>query len=81
MKTLSVVGTIAMFLVGGGILIHGIPYLHHGVEVLAELASHLAMGGVLSVLVANVLNGLGGVIAGFVVLASVMGFEKVKEHY
>lgn len=29
MKTLGIVGTIAMFLVGGGILVHGIPYLHH----------------------------------------------------
>lgn len=32
MKTLSVVGTAAMFLVGGGILIHGISSLHHLVE-------------------------------------------------
>jgi predicted DNA repair protein MutK len=29
MKTLSVVGTAAMFMVGGGILVHGIPWLHH----------------------------------------------------
>lgn len=32
MKLLSVVGTIAMFLVGGGILLHGLPFLHHVVE-------------------------------------------------
>jgi uncharacterized protein len=32
MKLLSVVGTIAMFLVGGGILLHGLPFLHHAVE-------------------------------------------------
>jgi len=32
MKTLSVIGTAAMFLVGGGILVHGIPYLHHFFE-------------------------------------------------
>jgi predicted DNA repair protein MutK len=80
MKALSVVGTVAMFLVGGGILVHGIPFLYLGIEGLAELASHLTMGGVLSVLVSNVLNGLGGVFAGFVVLVSVMGFEKIKEH-
>ncbi|MFY0641477.1 MAG: DUF808 domain-containing protein [Bermanella sp.] len=29
MKTLSVVGTTAMFLVGGSILVHGMPFLHH----------------------------------------------------
>ena len=29
MKSLSVLGTAAMFLVGGGILVHGIPWLHH----------------------------------------------------
>ena len=32
MKTLSIVGTAAMFLVGGGILLHGIPAAHHVVE-------------------------------------------------
>ncbi len=35
MKTLSVVGTAAMFLVGGGILVHGLPFLHHAVEAIA----------------------------------------------
>jgi predicted DNA repair protein MutK len=36
MKTLSLVGAIAMFMVGGGILLHGIPaaevYVHHFAE-------------------------------------------------
>ena len=32
MKTLSIVGTAAMFLVGGGILLHGLPMAHHWVE-------------------------------------------------
>jgi len=36
MKFLSVVGTLAMFLVGGGIVIHGWPLLHHGVEGLTQ---------------------------------------------
>ncbi len=34
MKTLTIVGTIAMFLVGGGILVHGISGLHHLLETL-----------------------------------------------
>jgi uncharacterized protein len=32
MKFLSIAGTAAMFLVGGGILVHGIPVLHHWAE-------------------------------------------------
>jgi predicted DNA repair protein MutK len=36
MKALSVAGTAAMFLVGGGILVHGVPALHHAVQALAE---------------------------------------------
>jgi hypothetical protein len=36
MKTLSVLGTAAMFLVGGGILAHGLPALHHGVQALTQ---------------------------------------------
>ena len=35
MKGLSVAGTAAMFLVGGGILVHGMPVLHHASERLA----------------------------------------------
>lgn len=35
MRGLSVAGTAAMFLVGGGILVHGVPPLHHAVEALA----------------------------------------------
>ena len=37
MKTLSVVGTAAMFLVGGGILAHGLAPLHHALEPLAGI--------------------------------------------
>jgi uncharacterized protein len=32
MKTLTIVGTAAMFMVGGGILAHGVTWLHHGIE-------------------------------------------------
>jgi predicted DNA repair protein MutK len=47
MKALSVAGTAAMFLVGGGILVHGIPALHHFTEeagTLASLALDAAVG-------------------------------------
>jgi uncharacterized protein len=58
MKTLSVVGTAAMFLVGGGILLHGIPALGHAVE-------HFAEGlGWASGLVNSFAGGAAGLLAG-----------------
>lgn len=69
MKALSIIGTAAMFLVGGGILTHGIPWAHHGIESLAAEASAVpGAGGVLAALTPAVLNGLAGVVAGAVVL-------------
>lgn len=65
MKVLSVVGTLAMFLVGGGIVIHGIPVLHH---VVAHLSAPLP--GMVSSLVGSVLSPLviGAVIGSIVLL-------------
>ena len=65
MKGLSVAGTAAMFLVGGGILVHGIPALHHLVENASMLAS-LA------------LDGVAGIVAGAVTLAGVSLFQKMR---
>ncbi|MGB2247728.1 MAG: DUF808 domain-containing protein [Alcanivorax sediminis] len=65
MKSLSVVGTLAMFLVGGGILVHGIPGSHDWVHHLQEMASAVAFA------VPLLVNLVGGVIAGAVVLAAV----------
>lgn len=62
MKTLSVLGTLAMFLVGGGILVHGLPFLHHGIE---HLAGQLDWGQTIA---AAVLNALAGLVAGGIVL-------------
>ncbi|MEY4978700.1 MAG: hypothetical protein RLZZ352_970 [Pseudomonadota bacterium] len=67
MKTLSVLGTAAMFLVGGGILLHGIPALGHAVEALA------APLGVLGVVV----NSLSGALAGLLAGAAVVGLLQV----
>ncbi len=69
MKTLSVVGTAAMFLVGGSILLHGIPgshdMLHH-----VETAAHALIGALAGVL-PMLIEGVFGVIAGAVVLGVV----------
>ena len=77
MKSLSVIGTAAMFMVGGGILTHGIPAAHHLIEQLAASAAGLpALGTVLSGLTAPLLNGLAGIVAGALVLAVVTGASR-----
>lgn len=62
MKLLSVLGTAAMFMVGGGIVTHSIPVIHHWIEQLAAAAGPMAW------LASSVLNGLAGVLIGAVVL-------------
>lgn len=72
MKTLSVVGTAAMFMVGGGILLHGVgdgESLSHGLEHL--VGSLPLVGGLLSSLTPLLLNALVGLLAGALVLAAV----------
>jgi hypothetical protein len=72
MKTLSVVGTAAMFLVGGGILAHGLPGLHDLAHAIGHRAGSLpGVGGVLESLTPLLLDGLVGVVAGALILAAV----------
>lgn len=66
MKILSVVGTLAMFLVGGGIVVHGLAPLHHAVENFA-----LGMGGMSALLLPTLFNLIFGLVLGAVVLAGV----------
>ena len=77
MKTLSIVGTAAMFLVGGGILVHSIPQIHHVVHHLVELMSNQT-GGLGQSLGAILLEGLTGLIAGILVLIVVTLAMKLK---
>lgn len=76
MKTLAVVGTLAMFMVGGGILLHGIPasheVLHHAAEAVHAIPG---AGSVLAALTPMVANALAGVVAGGVTLG-VVGLVK-----
>lgn len=65
MKALSVLGTAAMFLVGGGILVHGLPALHHA------LAAVVPTDGTLGLLAGPLANALVGVVAGALTLAGV----------
>ena len=71
MKTLSIVGTAAMFLVGGGILVHGVSSLHHAVEGLAD-----SLGGITGWLAATLANAMVGLVAGAIVLATVLAVKR-----
>jgi len=66
MKGLSVAGTAAMFLVGGGILVHGVPALHHLLDALLQ-----RVGSAVQPLAEMLGNAVAGVAAGVVVLAAV----------
>ena len=72
MKFLSIAGTAAMFLVGGGILVHGIPPLHHLLEGWTQASG--SMGSVVEMAV----NGVSGIIAGALVLAVVRLVGKMR---
>ena len=78
MKGLSVAGTAAMFLVGGGIVVHGIPPLHHAFERLAGgLTEVPAVGEMLRWLTLVAFDGVSGIIAGALVLGIVTGGRRV----
>ena len=79
MKFLSIAGTVAMFLVGGGILTHGIPVLHHLVESLVHpLEEIAAMGSVLASIAKMILDGLLGLIGGTICLLIVTGVQRLR---
>jgi uncharacterized protein len=73
MKALSVAGTAAMFLVGGGILVHGLPLLHHAVDALTT-----GMVGALRLLVGSLADAAVGVVAGALVLGAVTLFKRLR---
>jgi hypothetical protein len=71
MKMLTVLGTAAMFLVGGGILVHGLPVLHHAVETIAPAS------GVLAVLVPLLADALIGIAIGALVLGAISATKRL----
>ncbi len=72
MKSLSVLGTAAMFLVGGGILAHGIPAIGHSIE---EFSAHLGWLAPVSTAVAG---GIIGLLAGAIAVFAVTVAGKLK---
>lgn len=73
MKVLSIVGTLAMFLVGGGIVVHGIAPLHHAIEHWSA-----GLGGVMASTLPVVANLVLGFIIGAVVLAGVKAVSSLR---
>ena len=78
MKGISILGTAAMFMVGGGILVHGIPgaqaLVHH---VGASAGAVPGIGGALEAMAGIVLSALVGVAAGAIALACVNAGQRV----
>lgn len=74
MKTLSIAGTVAMFMVGGSILMHGIPGWHHVVESLTHglqgIPGLVTISGML-------IDALAGVVAGAIILVVVTLMTKL----
>lgn len=73
MKGLSAVGTAAMFLVGGGILAHGLPPVGHGIE------AFTAQLGWAAPLASGVLDGAAGLLAGALVVAVLSAGQRLRQ--
>ncbi len=78
MKGLSIVGTAAMFLVGGGIILHGNAPLHHVLQVLLVSIETLPGGSALPLLTTLVANAVTGLIAGGVLVALLTLFNRIR---
>ncbi len=79
MKSLTIIGTAAMFMVGGGILTHGLhiigEQIHHAQQAIAAIS---VLGPVLAVLTPSILNGLFGVLAGALAVFLMAGIQKLR---
>ncbi len=73
MKALSVAGTVAMFLVGGGILVHGVSALHHAIAQAVQ-----GLGGLAQAVLPTLADGLVGLVAGAVVLGLVSAAKHLR---
>lgn len=78
MHLLAFVGTLAMFMVGGGILVHGWPFVHHLIEGVAGSLAPLAGGAVLAAVAPALLNALVGVVIGLVLVLAMTLVGRLK---
>lgn len=78
MSALSIIGTAAMFLVGGGILVHGVPIVAEGLHIVEAWAHSLPTAGGLAGIVGSMLyNGLFGLVAGGVIVGVFFGIKRL----
>lgn len=75
MRTLTIVGTAAMFLVGGGIVVHNVPAIHHLIEPIIMDIPNLSVA---QAIIPALLNGVIGIIAGLIVVAVFSVIGKLK---
>ncbi|ASI91968.1 DUF808 domain-containing protein [Vibrio mediterranei] len=75
MRTLTIVGTAAMFLVGGGIVVHNVPAIHHLIEPIIMDIPNLSVA---QAIIPALLNGVIGIIAGLIVVAVFSVLGKLK---
>jgi len=73
MKVLTIVGTLAMFLVGGGIVVHGIAPLHHAIEHFAA-----EQGAIIAATLPTLANLVLGFIIGLIVVGLVKGISRLR---
>jgi uncharacterized protein len=79
MKALSVLGTLAMFMVGGGIIGHALTPVHHFTERAADAAREVAsVGTVLAAVTPTLLDAVLGVVVGAVVLLAVTLIQRFR---
>ncbi|NNH77270.1 DUF808 domain-containing protein [Acinetobacter sp. ANC 5380] len=77
MKTLTIVGTIAMFLVGGGIITHTIPWFHYLTEDSVDQVQHIpTIGNIIGALTPTLINLGIGFVAGLLVLLVITTIQK-----
>jgi hypothetical protein len=79
MKSLTIIGTAAMFMVGGGILTHGLHIVNVQIHLAEQTVARLDfVGPVLAMLTPSLLNGLFGVLAGAVAVCLMTGIQKLR---
>ena len=78
MKFLAIAGTIAMWLVGGSLITHGVPSLHHFIESAVSFAASITLiGGVLSAITPLLIDLIVGFLLGAILVFSHLAFTRV----
>ncbi|MCD2513902.1 DUF808 domain-containing protein [Comamonas endophytica] len=78
MRTLSIVGTAAMFLVGGSLLVHGMPFIEHGLDTAVEAIANWPVAGLWRFLLPQLVHVAVGALVGCVVLAVVTLVQRMR---